>query len=179
MKSPRIRSAAPGGWTRSRTSVALLVAVTAASGCYQYHPAEVEPAPPVGEDVRLVVSRGGAVEFAEVVDLTDDAAPSILGRLERAEPGALMVRVPLRQSEGQPGLYSDVGQLIRVPNAQILGIERREFDPVMSSLLVGGLIGGATVLLLQIMDTAGSATDDVEGPLLLRMGVRLGPGIGR
>ncbi len=180
MKPTCVRSAAPGRRSVRHGAIAALAVVAAStSGCYTYLPAQVEPSPPVGEDVRLVVTRDGAVDFAEVVDLTNAAAPRIDGKLERAEQGSLMIRVPLPASEFQPGAFSDVGQLIRVPNDQILGIERREFDPVMSGIVVGGIVTGATLLLLRIIDAGGVDNPRDNPDPVLQIRLPLGLGIGR
>lgn len=180
MKRSCVRSAAESRSRFRRNSLAAVaLAVTSTSGCYQYLPAQIEPSPPVGDDIRLVVSREGAIEFAEVADLSNVAAPRIEGKLERAEEGSLMVRVPLSTAAYQPGTFSDVGQLIRVPTNQILGIERRKFDPVMSGIVVGGIVAGGTIMLLRIIDAVGTNNGDDNPDPVLQMRVPFSFGIRR
>lgn len=173
------RSDGPTTIRRRPAAVVALAVATALAGCYEYTPAQLTPAPPLGEDVRVAVSRQSAEELSEAIDLTDLSTPYLIGVLERADDDALMVRVPLPPSEYGSPRRSDVGQLLRVPRAQILGIERRRFDSVRSSLLVGGLIAGSALILTEIMDTSGSAPESVEGPMLLQLRLPLGMGLGR
>jgi hypothetical protein len=154
--------------------VALMLASTA--GCYKYLPSQTDPAPPPGETVRLVVTRDGASDFAAITEL-NTSIPRIEGRIESQDDGAFMIRVP--QGAVENGVYSDIGQLVRVPTNQILSVELRKLDPVMTGLLVGAVGTGSTLLLLKIIDSvAGGVNRDNPDPVL-QMRIPFGFGFGR
>lgn len=175
-----VRSAAPGRPGFARLPLALAVAVVPFTGaCYKYLPAQVEPAPPVGEQVRLVVTRDGAVELSQVTDLANAVVPRIEGRLESTEATSFMIRVRQRNDAAPPGFGTNIGQLVRVPTSQIIGIERRELDVPMTVMTFGGIAAGGTLLLLKIIDAVGSDnSQDVVDPSL-SVSVPFSFGIGR
>ena len=175
-----VRTAAGGRSRSRRASLALIaVALPFAGGCYKYLPAQVDPAPPLGEDVRLVVTRDGATELAQVTSLSNALVPQIEGRLESTEGLSYMIRVRQRNDEAQPGMDNNIDQIVRVPTNQIIGVEIREVDVPMTVLAIGGIVGGGTILLLRIIDAVGSdnSQDIVDPSLSVR--IPFGFSIGR
>jgi hypothetical protein len=163
-----VRTAAIGRLRSRRASLALVVAALPfTGGCYKYLPAQVDPAPVVGQDVRLVVTREGATELAQVAEMSNSVVPQIEGRLESTQGTAFMIRVRQRNDVAQPGMGNNIAQLVRVPTNQIIGVELRELDVPMTALAIGGIVGGGTVLLLRIIDAVGSDnSQDVIDPSL-------------
>lgn len=180
MKSSIVRTAASG---RSRFGrlplVAVLTLLPVSGACYKYLPAQIDPAPPVGQDVRLVVTRDGASELELVSALSNSVVPQIEGKLESTEAASFMIRVRQRNDEAQPGFGNNIGQIVRVPTSQIIGVELRELDVPMTMFAVGGVVAGGTILLLKIIDAVGSdnSQDIVDPNLSIR--VPFGFGIGR
>jgi len=109
---------------------------------------------PDGQDVRLLVTRQGAFELSEVTDVETGAAPTLRGTVVGREPETLMVRVPV--GARQEGIHTvTLGQTIRVPEGEILQIERREFDAVKTGGLVAGAIGASVFIIMSIMEAVG------------------------
>ncbi|MBT8404268.1 MAG: hypothetical protein KJP18_10440 [Gemmatimonadetes bacterium] len=172
-----VRSAVPSRATVRRASLPLIAVLLAStSGCYKYLPAQTDPAPPTGETVRLVVTREGATDLAAITDL-NTSIPRIEGRLESQEGGSFMVRVP--QGAVENGVFSDIGQVLRVPTSQILSVEIRKLDPVMTGLLVGAVGAGSTLLLLKIIDSVGGGVGRDNPDPVLQMRIPFGFGFGR
>ena len=162
-----------------RASLALVVAaLPSLGGCYKYLPAQIDPAPPVGQDVRLVVTRDGADELAQVASLNNAVVPQIEGKIESTEATAFMIRVRQRNDEAQPGLGNNIAQLVRIPTNQIIGVELREIDVPMTVLAIGGAVGGGTILLLRIIDAVGSdnSQDVIDPSLAIRVPFSFGIG---
>ena len=151
--------------------IAVLMAST--TGCYKYLPSQIDPAPPAGETVRLVVTRDGATDLAAITDL-DSSIPRVEGKLEARESDSFMVRVP--QGAVENGVFSDIGQLVRVPTSQVLSVEIRKLDPVMTGLLVGAIGTGSTLLLLKIIDSVGGGVNRDNPDPVLQMRIPFGFG---
>ena len=174
-----VRTAAGGRSRSRRASLALIAAALPfAGGCYRYLPAQVDPAPAIGQDVRLVVTRDGALELAQVADLTNSVVPQVEGRLESTEGLAYMIRVRQRNDMAQPGMDNNIDQLVRVPTNQIIAVELREVDVPMTVLAIGGVVGGGTILLLRIIDAVGSdnSQDVIDPSLSVRLPFSFGIG---
>ena len=172
-----VRSAASSRTITRRASMPLVAALLVSSaGCYKYLPSQVDPAPAAGENVRLVVTRDGAVDLAAITEL-NTSIPRIEGRLESEETGSFMVRVP--QGAVENGVFSDIGQLVRVPTNQILSVEIRKLDPVMTGLLIGAIGTGSTVILLKIIDSVGGGGGRDNPDPVLQMRIPFGFGFGR
>ena len=120
------------------------------AGCYSYTRIPVETAP-LGEDVRLVVTRDGAMDFLDVYD-TEEAAPTFTGNLEGRESGSLLVRVPVPgDPTGAPNALQ-IQQMVRVPEGEVLSLERRTLDPLKTGAMIAGATAVGTFIILQIMD---------------------------
>lgn len=133
----RNRSAHPGApaWL-----AVLLVGVL--PGCFSYFPAELEVVP-VGEDVRLELTRLAWAELPEDIPVRDGTR--LRGTLVSSNDTELLVRVPIAVAfEGF--LARSVGQDVRIAANQVLRLERRELNRTRTGLAVaGGFIAAGVV----------------------------------
>jgi hypothetical protein len=138
----------------------LAASIICLSGCFRYVPTRLEVAP-VGENVRLVVTRQGAFELSEVTGVSA-AAPVLSGALVRVEDRAVLLRIPLESQ--RMGIHTEeLGQTIRVPAEEILSVERRELDRTLTGLLAAGSAAAAVGVIFMIMDSFGNS-DLPDGP---------------
>jgi hypothetical protein len=151
--------------SRTRTRIgrigALATALPLAGGCYSFTAIPVEPAP-VGENVRLFVTRTGSPELLSVSE-TNELVPQIRGRVEGSENGSLLVRMPLRGDQGGGSSVLDIAQLVRVPTDEILALELQRFSPARTSFLVAGGVAAAAFILYVIID-AGRDDTGIDDP---------------
>ena len=132
----------------------LAASILCLSGCFRYVPIRLEVAP-VGEDVRLVVTRQGAFELSEVTGVSA-AAPVLRGELVRVEDRAVLLRIPLESQ--RMGIHTEeLGQTIRVPTEEILSIERRELDRTLTGLLAAASTAAAVGVISLIVDSFGDS----------------------
>ena len=69
------------------------------AGCFNYVPTDFTTVP-VGEDIRLTVTRERVPDLSELT-LQNDPIPVLEGILERREDASLIVRIPVgRRAEG-------------------------------------------------------------------------------
>ena len=152
--SKRMREGTPR-WLALGATLPLL------SGCYTYTLVPVEQTP-VGENVRLVVSRVGVPDLAGV-DAGETVAPQVRGRVTGTEGRNLLVRVPLAGDLATGPSVLDVGQVVRVPMDEVLSSEIQRFSAARTGLLVAGGAAGAAFIIYAIID--GSRGDDPpDGP---------------
>lgn len=131
------------------------------AGCYTYTHVPVDQTP-VGENVRLVVSRVGVPDLAGV-DAGETVAPQVRGRVTGAEGRTLLLRVPLSGDLATGASVLDVGQVVRVPMDEVLSSEIQRFSAAKTGLLVGAGAAGAAFIIFAIID--GSRGDDPpDGP---------------
>ena len=116
------------------------------AGCFNYVPTDFTTVP-VGEDVRLTVTRERVPDLSELT-LQDEAVPVLEGTLERREDTSLIVRIPV--GSRTDGFHSvALGQAIRVPPDAIISAELRVLDGFKTAgVLAGTVAGGVTLLLL-------------------------------
>ncbi len=116
------------------------------AGCFNYVPTDFTTVP-VGEDIRLIVSRERVPDLSELT-LQDDPAPTLQGTLERREGASLIVRIPVgRRAEGFHSVA--LGQAIHVHPDAIISAELRVLDGFKTAgVLAGTVAGGVTLLLL-------------------------------
>lgn len=145
--------------TRHATHAVLLMSVgVLLSGCFSYVPSSVEVAP-IGQDVRLLVSRAGARELSQVPGI-DEEVPTLRGTILEREGESLLLRVPV--GHRQDGFHRvSLDQAIQVPVAAILRLERRQLDVAKTSGLVGAALVGSAFVIFSIMDAL--AGDDGSG----------------
>jgi len=143
-----------------RTGV-LCGALLVLSGCFKYVPTQLE-AMPEGQEVRVFVTRQGALELEEVSEV-NGPVPSLSGKLLAHEDRDVLIQVPVARR--RDGFHSvNLAQTIRVPTGEIISAERREFDALGTSLLVAGTAGLATTVVLLIMEAYGSAPSPGDDP---------------
>ena len=119
------------------------------AGCFNYVPTDFTTVP-VGEDIRLIVSRERVPDLGELT-LQDDPAPVLEGTLERREDTSLIVRIPVgRRTDGFHSVA--LGQAIHVHPDAIISTELRVLDGFKTTGIIAGMIAGATTLLLLGMD---------------------------
>jgi len=142
----------------------MLLALTIAamsSGCYRYVPADVEVAPP-GMDVRMLVTRNGAREFADAVGV-DGGEPIVNGTVVSREGDDLLVRVPVTQR--QDGFITNrIEQSVRFPIGEIVSFQRRELNGAATGLLIGGAAAVVAGLVAIIVDPFGGDGLDPGDP---------------
>ena len=142
----------------SMKAVAMSVALLMASGCYTYTPVPVASAP-IGEDMRLVMTRQGAAQLISVMDI-EGAALTVVGTLDAREGESFVLRVPQPvMSPTAPRLE----QVVRVPVAEVLSLELQSYSRARTGMLVGGVAGIAALLVLKIIDVGFSAEDEDPG----------------
>lgn len=118
-------------WTTFAIGAALLLT----PGCHTYAPSETGVTP-VGEYVRLAVTREGGLELARVTG-RDEVRPIVEGQLIGRESEALLIRVPERSRFNDPSAV-ELGQVVRVPIGEVLSIDQREFSRGRTALIIGG-----------------------------------------
>ncbi|MEC9355720.1 MAG: hypothetical protein VX507_05735 [Gemmatimonadota bacterium] len=135
---------------RALPKVALVAnLVLVLSGCFNYVPTDFTTVP-VGEDVRLTVTRENVPDLSELT-VQDDPIPILEGTLERREDTSLIVRIPVgRRADGFHSVA--LGQAIRVSPDAIISAELRVLDGFKTAGMIIGTIAGATTLLLLGMD---------------------------
>lgn len=152
-------------WTR----LGLLTAILASSGCYSYALIQPDAVAP-GDGVRVLVTRQGAVELAEVTEVAWEQ-PIFDGTVLGVEDDDLLLQVPV--GERQVGfLSSQLHQTVRVPTSEIVSFQRRQLNTTTTALAIGGAAGLATLLVVYIVSEHRSGQGNGEPPppddLLLR-----------
>ena len=136
---------------------AAVIAALVTSGCYKYVPTEAALVTQ-GQDVRVSVTRLGAAELAQV-SAQDVTTGRIDGTMQIIENDDMVLRVPV--GERQEGFASiDLVQTIRVPMGEVLLVERREIDPLMTGVVVAGSAVGIAAVIFGIIEAFGSGGPD-------------------
>ena len=150
--------------------LALIALALSSTGCFRYVPAQIETIPP-GQAVRVLMTRQGAAELAEISEVAA-AAPIVDGTVVSVEGQELLLRVPVGRR--QDGFVSaNLDQTIRVPTGEIVSFERREFDPLASVFVVGGAAGLVAGLVAAIVTARKGEEPDPDGPDDLRLQLSL------
>lgn len=144
---------------------AIAVASLVGSGCYIYTPISHELAP-VGEEVRVVVTRAGAGELADEMQL-DAAAPVLQGRVTGREPGVLLLRVPRPSNPSMTSSGVELAQIARLPVGEVLSMERREMSTGRTLAALGAIVGATTFIVLGIMEASGSDSGGGDDGIVL------------
>lgn len=154
----------PGG-----RGLAVLTLLFTASGCYSYTLTQPEAVAP-GDGVRVLVTREGAVQLAEVTEVRWEA-PVFDGMVVGLEDDEILLQVPVGQR--QVGfLSSTLNQTIRVPTSEIVSFQRRSLNALATGFSIAGAVGFGTALVLYIVSEHRSGEGGPEPPppddLLLR-----------
>lgn len=147
---------------------AMATALPLFAGCYSFTPIPVDPAP-VGQNVRVYVTRTGAPEVLSVTESVG-VIPEIRGQVTGVEDGSLLLRMPIRPEPGTGAGLADIAQLVRVPTDEIVALELQEFSPARTAFLVAGGAALAAAIVFVIIDASGQdgPTDPPDPPLLMR-----------
>ncbi|MEX2466463.1 MAG: hypothetical protein WD995_06105 [Gemmatimonadota bacterium] len=134
-------------------SLALCAGLLMAPGCYSYVPTDMAVVPP-GEHVQLLVTREGSQEVAAVMD-SNELRPSIRGQFVGREAESLLLRIPV--SRDLEGMRPEIGQVVRIPEGEVLTVDRREFSKGKTAALLGGVAAAGAFLLVNIFDVFSDA----------------------
>lgn len=147
--------------TLSWKGLALTALGLSSAGCFSYVPAELETTPP-GQGVRVLVTRQGAAELAQISDVVG-SAPILDGTVVGVEGRELLLLVPVAQR--QVGfMTTNLNQTIRIPTSEIVSFERREFDKFGTAFVLGGVVGAVTAIVVFIVKPRGAGNSDPEDP---------------
>jgi hypothetical protein len=154
-----------GPHTASRvTHTASRVTLTASPvlllcGCFSYVQVPLDTVP-VGEDIRVYVSRQALQELPE---MPEGNSPILTGKLIRRENERLFISVPFAQR--QEGFFiSQIGQEVGVRTGEIVQLEIRKLDHAKTGLFVAGTAAAAAAVVYTIMEAAGRS-DNPDPPL--------------
>lgn len=138
-----------------------LVGAVALAGCYRYVPAEIGATPP-GTDVQLLVTRAGTEE-ADLAGALRGGEPRVRGTVVAREDDVLLVRVPVAQR--QDGfIVNRIDQAVRFPIGEIVSLQRRELNPLTTSLAIGGAVVGVGAAFAVLGNPLKGSTPEPPGP---------------
>lgn len=156
---------------RKRIFVGLILLV--ASGCYSYVPAELGVVP-VGEGVRVYLSRAGVAKLSELAgDQIPGAGgdqPVVQGTLVRRTDSEFSLLVPV--ASRQVGfLQSNLGQQITFPVGDAVQVQLRKVSSVKTGLALVGSTAGIAYVIVAIVQGARQPTNPNPdpGPVDLRV----------
>jgi hypothetical protein len=139
------------------TRAIFLIAPLLLCGCFSYVQVPLDTNP-VGEDVRLYVSRQG---LAELPEATEHNGPILMGKVLREENERLVISVPIaRREEGF--FVSQIGQEVGVRRGEIVQLEMRKLNRTNTALFVAGTGLAAAGVVYWIIDAA--ARPDTPAP---------------
>jgi len=143
----------------------LLPATLLLTGCFSYRPAELGTVP-VGQQVRVQLTRTGAAELPEVAV----QGTTLRGRVVGREADRLRVRVAVGY-EQEALVTRELGRDVDIPAGEIVSVQRREFDKLRTGALVAGGVGVIAVILnsFGVIDNE----DPVEFPTPPEEGARI------
>lgn len=133
--------------------------MSALNGCYRYVPLD-GVAPPVGQEIRVEVTRRGLFELSEALP-TPPTSGSVEGRSAGTEGSDLLLSVPVAQrSEGF--LSTSLTQTVRIPASEVLAVSSKELDRTATGFLVvaaGALSAGLVMVILNTVGGSGGGGD--------------------
>jgi hypothetical protein len=145
----------------ARTSLAPICVLLVLSGCYRYSPTDPSLTP-AGEEVRVLVTRAGATELAEVAPEAGGGGV-ITGVVQGSEDDHLLMSVAVAQR--QEGMrVINMMQTIRVPRGEILGMELRQVNTIGTGLLLAGGVALGVGVVLGIMEAFGTGQGEGDPP---------------
>ena len=136
--------------TRRIVAAVMLVVTT---GCYSYVPTDFD-AVPVGEGVRVFLSREGVTRLRELgADQIPGAAaeqPIVEGTLVRRTASDFSVLIPV--TARQVGfLQNPLGQQVTLPVADAVQVQRRQVSQVKTGLALAGSTAAIAVVIVSII----------------------------
>jgi hypothetical protein len=145
-----------------RAVAALVLLVT--TGCYSYVPAEFG-AVPIGEGVRVYLSRDGVTRLRELgADQIPGAAgdePVVQGTLTRRTASDFSVLIPV--TSRQVGfLQNELGQQVTLPVADAVSVQLRKVSQVKTGLALAGSTAGLAFIIVSIIQGARQPQDNQQ-----------------
>jgi hypothetical protein len=132
--------------------------VIALGGCFRYVPVE-QTAPPIGNDVRVELTRVG---FAELPEIPSYPGPELTGIIVRAETDGLLLRVPVPvRVDGM--VREMIDQDVAIPSRSIVAIERRELDRTRTGMSVAAGLATLGAVFLGFK-AGGNDTPEIPTP---------------
>ena len=139
---------------RSTARLLVVAATPVLAGCFAYVPAQMEGVP-AGQEVRVQLSRRGMAELP--VEIAQDDGYL---RGSYAGQGGDSVRVQVAVAARQVGfLNQELRQEVRVPTAEVVQIERREFSRGRTALLAAAVVAGGVAIVSLISGSIDGAGD--------------------
>lgn len=143
---------------RALVSGATVAVLLAAPACTTFQPLGTDPG--IGDQVRTRLTPEGQIRQASA---TGVARMSLEGSVLAVAPEELVLVVPI------PGIVPalqrspKVADTLRIPYADVTGVDVQRFSPVRSGLLAGGLVA-AGVLGIALAGHVGSSDGGTEDP---------------
>jgi len=138
-----------------------IMAASLASGCYRYTATDVTAAP-AGQAVRILVTRQGASQLAQITPI-GAVSGTITGTMAGVEDDDLLLNVSV--GERRDGFLTvDLMQTIRVPTGEILSLEKRELDKVGTGFAIAGASALAVGIVFGIIEGFGIGSPPDDGP---------------
>lgn len=143
---------------RALVSGVTAVVLLAAPACTTFQPLGTDPG--IGDQVRTRLTPEGQIRQASA---TGVARMSLEGSVLAVAPEELVLVVPI------PGIVPElqrspkVADTLRIPRADVTGVDVQRFSPVRSGLLAGGLVA-AGVLGIALAGHVGSSDGGTEDP---------------
>jgi hypothetical protein len=116
---------------------------------------------PQGEHLRLLVTREGSQEIARIMD-SNELRPTVRGQFMGREDRSLLLQIPV--SRDPEGIRQNINQVVRIPEGEVLSVDRRQFDTGRTALLVGGTAAVGAFLIQQIFDVFDEGRDPGTDP---------------
>lgn len=139
---------------------ALCAGLLLAPGCYSYVPTDMSLVPQ-GEHLRLLVTREGSQEVARIMD-SNELRPTVRGQFMGRDDQSLLLQVPV--SRDPEGIRQNINQVVRIPEGEVLTVDRRQFSKGKTALVVGGAVAAGAFLLTQIFDVFNDSSDPGTDP---------------
>ncbi len=166
----RVRALANKSPFRSLLSTAMVAALVATSGCTTFQPVTGDPT--IGSQIRTRLTPEGQMRQ---VSATGVARTSLEGSVLTVDPDAIVLVVPI------PGIVPElqrspkVADTLRVPMADVTGIDVQRFSAARSALLAGGVVAGGVlgILFAGHIGSSEGGTEDPTNRQALRPGLTI------
>jgi hypothetical protein len=118
-------------------------------------PTQVETVP-VGQEVRVMLTRQGRFELPEQFDQEGEY---ISGRIARRDAERLYLNVPVARRE-QGFFVSQITQEVGVRNGEIVNLQLRKLNRQKTGVFVLGTAAAAAAVIYAIIEASSRSTDD-------------------
>jgi hypothetical protein len=142
-------------WKSARCAPLVIGAVVMSTGCYSYRPTQVETIP-VGQEVRVTLTRQGRFELPEQFD---QEGAYISGQVTRRDAERLYLNVPIARRE-QGFFVSQITQEVGVRNGEVVDVQLRKLNGPKTGLFVIGTAAAAAAVVYAIIEASSRSTDD-------------------